>query len=491
MNEYGIPELKYPEAPDYQVDVFFIGNLEKYREYADKDWLVALDDKLENNAMQLSYYVNQLFLDAAVYNGVTYAVPNNRPVGEYTYLCVKTSEMENYGYNLSDFSEYSIYNNKFYEFLTNVKTDIDKPIYTDSTDGKLDLSMVHYWSYDMDSVPGDALLVPGTFSIFGGLFNNYVTKEADGVTTTILTSRGDDIKNMSLLADGTFMNQYLARKLEYEESFVTTENKEDAAVCLVKGGWEVGRQYEKEGYQVLMMENPRATNETIYESMFAIGSHSADADRSMEIITYLNTNKELRNLLQYGIEDENYIVHTTEEDENGDTLEYVTETENNLYKMDIYKTGNVFLAYPTSEAQAYEWEYGKMQNLDAAMYPTLGMYLNLTDYNYDETKVRIITAVSARVGAYLFSCDSATVKQLYADNFGGGKTLNDEAFADLLLSITGNDMTYKVGEEVKTFTRDDLVAAIRYCKSATFDGVDEKVYSPYELYIAWKTVSGF
>jgi hypothetical protein len=187
----------------------------------------------------------------------------------------------------------------------------------------------------------------------------------------------------------------------------------------------------------------------------------------------------------------NYTKHTTEADENGEKLVYVTETDNNLYKMDIYKTGNAFLAYPTSAAQAYEWEYGKLQNLEAAMYPTLGMSLDLANFKVDEKAIRIIDAVSARVATYLFACDSASVKAFYNSNFGGGKSVTDAQFADILLSITGNDMTYAEGGETKTFTRDELVAAITYSRGQTFDGVEGNTYSPYALYVNWRSVNGF
>ena len=93
LNEYGIPELKYPEAADYQVDILFIGNEVKYRQYITNDWLVSLDEKIENSAMEIKYNVNSIFLEAAKYNGISYAIPNNEAIGEYTYLCVKESEI--------------------------------------------------------------------------------------------------------------------------------------------------------------------------------------------------------------------------------------------------------------------------------------------------------------------------------------------------------------------------------------------------------------
>ena len=75
----------------------------------------------------------------------------------------------------------------------------------------------------------------------------------------------------------------------------------------------------------------------------------------MEIIAYLSTNAEFRNLLQYGIEGENYTFHTTK-DAAGKEHVYVRETETNKYKMNLAYTGNMFIAYPNSAASVMAWE---------------------------------------------------------------------------------------------------------------------------------------
>ncbi|MBQ9099067.1 MAG: hypothetical protein IJY50_06525 [Clostridia bacterium] len=502
VNEHGIPELKYPEAAPYQVDILFIGNYDKYREYVDNEWLVTLDDKLENSAMQISYYVNQIFLTSSMYTGGTYAVPNNTTIGDYTYLCVKTEEMERYGYTLADFQQLSIYNDTFHEFLGKVRQKCEQtaenkvyPIY--SANGQLDLSMIHYWSFAQNG--GSWNLDHNKFSIFGGTYNNYTIDEK--TNEAYLTSRGDQIPYANLLTNDSNYIDLLKMKNEYEDAangYMTSDeaNKTTAATCVVKGGWELKQQYEKMGYQVLVMENPRADDE-IYRSMFALGAYTNEENRAMEIITYLNTNAEFRNLLQYGIEGTNYTLSSVSiENEEGIAEEYyyINETDNNLYKMDVNKTGNVFLAYPDSKESVLEWEYGKQQNLDAATYPTLGLYFDLESYWLDEKSVQIVNAVSERVGALVLNMNN---EQLDALRAGASAVKSDNAaMAAYLLELTGNDMTYTVGAETKTFTVEELTAALTCVKNGRIiEDPNEKddtkpLQSPYALYVNWLTNSG-
>ena len=140
INEHGIPELKYPTAEGYQIDVLFVGNFGKYRDYIDKDWILPLD--LENSAMQISNYVNQIFLNGVTYNGVRYAVPNNTTIGEYTYVCVKTSEIESFGYTLADLQNRSIYDQNYYDLFAQLSDKYGTFLY--APDG-IDLQSVHYW----------------------------------------------------------------------------------------------------------------------------------------------------------------------------------------------------------------------------------------------------------------------------------------------------------------------------------------------------------
>ena len=482
INEHGIPELKYHTAPGYQIDVLFVGDFAKYRDYIAKDWIQPLD--LENTAMQISNYVNQIFLGGVSYNGVKYAVPNNTTVGEYTYVCVKTEEIESFGYTLADLKNRSIYDKNYYDLFAQLS---DK--YEGINDGKflyapngIDLQSVHYWSFDADN---GYTLNSDAFSLFGGVFDNVNS------TSSALTKRGDQVTFANLLNNQSYMKNYLARKAEYG-NYITDDRS--AAVCVVKGGWELKQQYEQDGYDVLVMENPRADDRTVYSSMFAIGAYTQDASRAMEIITCLNTDKDFRNLLQYGVENVNYTLSThtvTDENDVKTDYPYVVETENNLYKMDVNKTGNVFIAYPDSLENVFKWEYGKQQNLEATTYPTLGLFFDLETYKIDSKSVCIINAVSERVAAYLATLktpeefvecyENATY---YLD--GNVKKTRDSAkMAEYLLSTTNNDMTYIEGGVTKTFTQAELVAALDCMGNKMLSSSENALQSPNALYNNW------
>ena len=357
------------------------------------------------------------------------------------------------------------------------------PIYTNNEEGKLDLGTVHYWNFDVNSIPGNCILNENAFSLFGGVYDNI-----NGDTGALVT-RGDTIRFANLLENETFMTNYLGRKIEYEnKGYITTDADADAATCVITGGWELQEEYRQKGYQILMMENPRATTASVFDSMFAVSELSNEDTRAMEIITYLNTDSEIRNLLQYGIENVNYTKTTVERNENGVNVEYyyVTETENNLYKMDVNKTGNVFIAYPTSEAGIDELEWGKMQNLDATMYPTLGLYFNMTNYELNTDSIRVINAISPYIEKKLASLTIVTE---------GGEEVNQasqlfETFkttgnmAKELLNLIGEEVTYVNGAgEEKVVTELELGAALESFVSPFKE--TEKKQSPAGLYTNW------
>jgi putative aldouronate transport system substrate-binding protein len=135
--------------------------------------------------------------------------------------------------------------------------------------------------------------------------------------------------------------------------------------------------------------------------MFGVGAYTANLARSMEIITFLNTNSDFRNLLQYGIEGVNYRIL-----ESGKLERY-----NHNYMMDLHKTGNIFIAYPEEDMELDAWEWARKQNLDAGIYPTVGFKFDKND-PVDEELISIIAGYSAEVEKEIAACK--TVEELSA-----------------------------------------------------------------------------
>lgn len=470
-NEYGVPDIKYPDAKDSQVDILFVGSFEKYTQYADKEWLIPLDSQLAETSNKLAYYLSSTLLESARYQGGIYAIPNNSCFGEYTYLLVNEKLATDLG--AGEFT--SIYDPEceaFLDLVLNMKEDV-YPIYSES--GKVDLSLVHYWNYDIqqwsygEESGVSYILRPEEFSLFGGVYSN------SAVHGTLVS--------YDLLSNSTPYLNMLKKKIKYDytEGYITTNPEDTAAVRIETGLWQDRLEYEEDGYKVLVMETPRATNETVFSSMFGVGGLCSEPERAGEIIAYLNTNAEFRNLLQYGIEGVNYTLHSK------DGYPYVTPTKENLYKMDIAKTGNMFLAYPDKAEDVLAWEYAKEQNREAVAYPTLGMYFALNEYKIDEKSVRVIQAVSEKI--------APEYEKLLANELVTADDI-DQFFSDIstpetLLEKAGGEVKYTMNGKEETVTLKDLTDALTlFAGNRKPEDNKNVLRSPKDLYTYWREISG-
>jgi hypothetical protein len=124
----------------------------------------------------------------------------------------------------------------------------------------------------------------------------------------------------------------------------------------------------EEDYYVVVVDYPRASTEDIYDNMFAVSAYTSNLNRSMRLVALLNTNEKFRNLFQYGVEKTNYTVS-----DDG----VATPTRNNLYQMDIAKTGNQFVAHIPAGVDKNLWEFAKKQNRESLVMPLLSFDFNI------------------------------------------------------------------------------------------------------------------
>ncbi len=350
--ESGMTIIKYPETVPYQVDIIYIAGEEMYTDYIDRGWLYALDSELSGSSKKIKEYISDTLLSAAKIDGATYAIPNNNIIGEYTYMLLNKKLMEKYsqqGYVTQGKID-SFFNTYLYSFLKQVYLFEKDVVPVDATYEECLGLLAHYWSID----PTDYSMLQD-FSVFGYHY-----------TDIAALSRGSVVLGYnSLFEDADFTADYLKlNEFKYNNYFGDAGDK-PAAVKFVSGDSTVLDQY-KEDYYSVVVEYPTASADDIYSNMFGVCTYTKDLSRSMEIVTYLNTNSEFRNLLQYGVLNKHYKLVT---DEDGATS---LVRLNEDYMMDIYATGNVFLAYPEPEMSADVWENGKVQNRGSLVNPLLG-----------------------------------------------------------------------------------------------------------------------
>ena len=492
----------YPEAGEDQVDIFFLGDYDKYVEYYVNGWLADITSSVSTNE-KLKSYIYPAFLDAARMGKSYYAVPNNTLVGEYTVMLVNKEMCDKYsdislltdlnsaialiedvakyecGMDIlgddaeeaaAEATENATTENAEATVETVVKNTAIDPVYWDSYRG---YTNVHFWSVSYEKIPftveelkelpdgnnkeywTDYSVDSDKFSILGAIHKpNYES-------LLVVTPNYYSFNN--LLREDGFVNQLVALKtLEFGGYYGAEGSTNDFAVGIVKGTGEELDKYSDKYYSVVL-EYPVADQQDLFKSMFAVSAFSANPAKCVELITQLNTDETFRNLLQYGVLGANYEL---------DDDECAHRTSDNLYNMDVFKTGNMFVAYPDADKgmSRRTWENAQTQDLDVVSDPTMGfenyeMLDDLVDYDQvlyaDETSIDVVNQASEEILAKLEACK--TIDELKAE-------------------ISKQARNIEVGDD--TYAKHIYQKAMQ-AVTADIDPTKGDRYSVYALYYLW------
>ncbi len=332
LDEYGLPETKYPEIEDTQLDIFLMTDYDMLMKYSEMGVLSALDESLNASSKLIKSYVHPTFLTAGKVNGKTVAILNNHQIGEYTYILLNKELMAKYYYDADNISSF----NDAYNFILDVGR--EEPSYTPFMGDSTPINL-NYFTFD------------GSRTLVGNIL------PADAVS-------GDNGAPKSLFGVNAWVDYIkYSRKLN-ELGYIGAETIKEGdkfGVGIIKGTPQDVKAFEDE-YIVKVIQNPQGTVENIYDGMFAVSKYTKNLGRAMEIVTYLNTNKEFVNTFRYGVLDEHYTV-----DRDG-----VITILSDDYNMDPAYIGNSFITYAPEGQPADYWEAAKKQNLDAVLSPYFG-----------------------------------------------------------------------------------------------------------------------
>lgn len=333
VNEYGQTVDVYPEVEDDQLDIFLVKGYDKYVEYIDNELIQPLDSELADVGKKLYSYIYPSFFDLAMVNGSTYAIPNNHTIGEYELLLVNKDLVKQYDYSADELT-------KFVDCETFI-TDIGSQNIAGVTPllSAVEPANMVYFSSD------------GNWSVIAQQLND-ATDDPETNPESLTPRRVFDVSGFS----STLGIMSRLNSLGYVGNG-NTDGK--FAVGVVKGDGSLYDKYEDE-YYINIHAQPVADREEALESAFAVSTYSKDVSRSMEIITYLNTNEEIRTILQYGVEGVHWTTTGTGDDK---ALRILSDD----YKMNIVDTGNEFLTYPGDGLTMNDWARAKQQNLDSVM----------------------------------------------------------------------------------------------------------------------------
>ncbi|MBR6708859.1 MAG: hypothetical protein IKL84_04185, partial [Clostridia bacterium] len=299
-------------------------------------------------------------------------------IGEYTFLLVNKEMAEKYSYDKSEFSTF----NKALSFVADVSA--HEPTITPIV-GDPQLYNFEYFALDPDTLEfTDKPSVVAAQVYASSVYSDYLSFR----NIFKIAAYKTQIKDLMTIK----LNNYYDPKANLDEPFL---------VGMMKGGAELMDKYS-EDYHTIVLETPKLTEKQVYAGMFGVTEYTKDLTRSMEIVTYLNTNSELRNILQYGIENVNY---TLDPDTGALTM------LNDTYSMDLVKTGNAFVAYhPEKGNDPHAWDAAKRQNLDAVTDLLYGF--SFVDSDLDKTLVAEIEKLSEECFKKIDACK--TMEELEA-----------------------------------------------------------------------------
>lgn len=107
------------------------------------------------------------------------------------------------------------------------------------------------------------------------------------------------------------------------------------------------------------------TNGSTTGSMLAVSSNSKNKEKAVEFLNLLNTDKYIRNLLNYGIEGTHY-------NKIGDNQIEIIEENRKNYEVGYYTLGNLFITDVLSNEPTTKWDEFKEFNNEAKSSPALG-----------------------------------------------------------------------------------------------------------------------
>ena len=362
FNILGASVEKYPTATATQMDVFLICGAENLTKYVNDEayasdgesFLLQLDEMLAGNASELNHYLNPNVIAGGKVGNGTYAIPTNRQLAyEYTYLVLDKELVSKYDIDESKIT--GLTDKETVKFLNAVHT------------GETDVSpILNSLAGLYDKADDDAFIkpisladAPGIVGLFSGETTMFGTYLSNAASTGMKSVPKNILNQWQYTEFYTYMKQFERNGYFCENP--TEETKYGLAV--VEGDEAYPSTVDTSKYIVKVLEKPVASTETVGEYMLGISKYTENADRCMELITFLNTNSEFRNLIQYGIPGINYKI----EEDTGKLVRL-----NKDYMMNIYTTGNTFIAYPEEDMALDIWEKAKETNKSTLISPYLG-----------------------------------------------------------------------------------------------------------------------
>lgn len=386
IDEDGTTSIVYPDAL-WPVDIVFVLGEDMYTDFVEDGLLYKLNDFLNGTYSTLKSYIYPTYFEQLknVYDdsGV-YAIPNNNLMAQYTYLVVRKDLAEKYDFDTDAVTNYA----QLAGFLASVKANETVTPFRDEPEALGVFKML-----------GDDIAV-GTYvdPILG-----YSTEDGPGFSIDNLYSIKQYTDHVAL------MNEYRAKGY--------FDGGDDFAVAAVVGDSSVEETYA-DGYYIKILQNPFIESTALYNGMFGVTSFTSYPERCMDVINLINTDTEVKNLFQYGVEGVNYEV-----------VDGLVHALDDSYSMNNAYTGNVYMSLPDGDLgqTVNTWKNYQSTNLVTQLSPFF-----IFNYTSKEFDTLMDTVIENSVLTYIITEKMGVSEEEFYSARGGkvgdGVTAPQEAY---------------------------------------------------------------
>ena len=368
-------KMRLKMAAGEAFDLCFTGYINVYSKAAEMGGLAPLDELLKTTP-KLVEATPDFFWEAAKVDGKIYAVPNQQIVAAQKAPFIPVRLVEKYNLDVDSITEYS----QLEPFM--------KQVY-ENEEG------IYPWRNR-----NAYFKVDGTFEEIIGIGVAIDKESYDGKTVKVVFT--DD--------HPSFLEGMKIRHEWYKKGYirpdvlsVTDDNADYQAgkyamdIQTYKPGVEVNIKNVL-GEDVVACKNitePYIGYSACQSTMIGIGRNSKNKEKAIKFIELINTNKELYNIICFGIEGKHYDLN--------DEGFVVKRADSNYAPEADWKFGNQFNALVREGADADVWEQTKKMNDDAVasgnVSPILGFTLDRTNI---ETELSSLTSIRKQYATAYF-----------------------------------------------------------------------------------------
>ena len=367
-----------PEKP--QADIFLIRGLDEYMSLLTLGMderlspteegivrLAPLNEDLTAKGKILHDYIYPSFLQAPKIAGDTYAIPVNHQIGEYTFLKLRNDLVAKYELDLTKVADIK----DIAKFLTDVK---------ENEPSVVPLNTAAPLEKYFDNIKDNTFPISGAS---GGDKVSVVNKYAKDSKLLATVALNLQYKADGIIGEGSsYAAEFVTGTYADLQSWIIKPDPEAEVPTetITNADGEVLETVEKivfptDGeYTYITYSAPKATAETTMAAMYGVNSATVNATRAMEVITLMNTNPEIKNLLTYGVEGTHYII------DDNDRVQRV----NDHYSINPLYSGNEYLAALEAGQPEDLHSNAKLQNLESVTSTTINFDLNYAKLKPEE-----------------------------------------------------------------------------------------------------------